>query len=80
MSFVELLNKGPVVILVKPNAKKEELSWDASRKAFRVSVTAPPDDNKANRAIIKLLSKRAGKRVHIIRGLKSREKLISLKP
>ncbi len=68
---------GKVKILVKPNSKKTEiLGWDEERKAFRVAVAAPAEDNKANIAVIKFFSKLTGKRVRILTGLKSKEKIL----
>ncbi|HLF54372.1 MAG TPA: DUF167 domain-containing protein [Candidatus Nanoarchaeia archaeon] len=70
---------GKVKILVKPNSKKTEvLGWDEERKAFRVAVAAPAEDNKANIAVIKFFSKLTGKPVRILTGLKSKEKIIAL--
>jgi len=43
---------------------------------LRVAVCAPPEDNKANIAILKFLKKLTKKRVFFISGLKSREKLL----
>ncbi len=68
---------GRVKILVKPNSKKTEvLGWDEERKAFRVAVAAPAEDNKANIALVKFLSKLSKKRVRIVSGLSSREKIV----
>ena len=66
-------------ILVKPNAKKTDiLGWDEDKKILRVAVSAPAEDNKANIAIIKFFSKKLGKRVRIVSGLKSKQKVLSL--
>ncbi len=68
---------GRIKILVKPNSKKTEiLGWDEERKAFRVAVAAPPEDNKANIALIKFFSKLTKKKVRILSGLKSKEKML----
>lgn len=64
-------------IIVKPNSPKNEIwGYDEERQAYRVNIKAKPEDNKANIEIIKFLSKLLKKRVNIIRGLKSREKII----
>jgi len=68
---------GRVKILVKPNAVKDELlGFDESRKAWRVAIAAPAEDNKANIAVIKFVSKLTGKRVRIAAGLASKQKVL----
>jgi len=68
-----------MTILAKPNAKRSEiLGWDESRKALRVAVAAPPDKDKANKELISFLSKLLKKKVEIIHGTKSREKMIRI--
>ncbi len=68
---------GRVKILVKPNAKKDEmLGWDETREAFRVAIAAPAEENKANIAVIKFFSKLTKKQVRILSGLRSKEKVL----
>lgn len=46
---------------------------------LQARVTAPPVDGKANRALRRLIAKRAGvapSRVSVVRGEKSRDKLV----
>jgi len=70
---------GRLKILVKPNSVKDEiLSWDDSRKAWRVAISAPAEENKANIAVIKFFSKLTKKRVRIVSGLASKEKILSI--
>lgn len=70
------LSKG-LNVIVKPGAKKDEVvGWDGNKKALRVNIRAPAEDNKANIAVVKLFSKLAGKRARIVRGFKSREKVL----
>lgn len=74
-----LLKDGPMKVLVKPGAKKTEiLGWDEGQEALRVGVAAPPEENKANRELVKFFSRLAGGRVRIVRGFASREKVLSL--
>ena len=71
--------EGRFKILVKPNSKKDELlGFDESRQAWKVAISAPPEDNKANIAIIKFFSKLTKKKVRIVTGLKSKEKVLNL--
>jgi len=66
-------------IIVKPNSSRNEvLRYDSDRKAYRVNIKARAEDNKANIEIIKFFSKLLGKRVRIISGLKSKEKILKL--
>lgn len=68
---------GRVKILVKPNSNKDEiLGFDEARSAWRVSISAPAEDNKANIAVIKFFSKLTKKKVRIVAGLTSKEKLL----
>lgn len=64
-------------IIVKPNSNRNELlGYDKERGAYRVNIKAKAEDNKANIEVIKFLSKLLKKRVKIIKGLKSKEKII----
>ena len=66
-------------IIVKPNASKNEiLSYDPEKKAYKVTIKAKPEQNKANIEIIKFFSKTLKKKEKIIRGLKSREKTLKV--
>ena len=75
---VDQLKSGKIKILVRPNAKKDEIiGYDENRKAWRVAIAAPAEENKANLAIIKFFSKLAGKPVRILTGLKSKTKILT---
>ena len=65
-------------IIAKPNSRENKISFDKERNAYRISINAKPEDNKANIEIIKFLSKTLKKKVIIISGLKSREKMIQV--
>ena len=76
--LVSELEKGNVAILVKANAIRDAIEgYDAERKAWRIAIAAPPEDNKANIAIIKFFSRLVGKPVRIVRGLTSKKKVIA---
>lgn len=65
--------------IVKTNAGKSEiLGYDEERKAYRVTVKAPPEKGKANLAVIKLFSKHFKKTARIISGFTSKEKLLKI--
>ncbi|HLC97147.1 MAG TPA: DUF167 domain-containing protein [Candidatus Nanoarchaeia archaeon] len=66
-------------IIVKTNSKNNEIiSYNKENKTFKLAIKAAPHDNKANIEIIKFLSKHFKKKVMIIKGFRSKEKLISL--
>ena len=66
-------------IIVKPNSKENRIEgFDKERNAYRVSIKVKPEDNKANIDIIKFLSKSLKKKVKIVSGLKSKEKIIEI--
>ena len=67
-------------IRVSPRAGKNEVGG-VHGDALRVRITAPPVDGAANRAIVKLLSKRLGvakSAVRIVQGQSGRDKLVEV--
>ena len=66
-------------VIVKPNSAKNEIvKLDKERKAYRVNIKEKAEDNKANIEIIKFFSKLLKKKVKIIKGLKSKEKVLKV--
>ena len=66
-------------IIVKPNAMENKIDeFDENKKAYRVSIRAKPEGNKANAEIIKFLSKLLKKRVKISSGFRSKETIIKI--
>jgi uncharacterized protein (TIGR00251 family) len=69
-----------VEVKVTPRASRDEIVG-LRDGALAVRVTAPPVDDAANRAVIKLIAKRAGvarSRVRIARGARGRRKRIEI--
>lgn len=72
------MTSAEIRVRVRPGARREELlqtddGWTVAR------VTAPPHEGRANKAVCRLLAKRlriAPSNVAIIRGARSREKVI----
>jgi len=62
-------------IKVIPNSKKEKIIKSTE---LIVKVREPAKNGKANKAIIKLLSKYFGKKVRIVSGFKSKKKNIEI--
>ena len=64
-------------VIVKPNSRKNGiLGYDEKKQAYLISIKEKAEDNKANIALIRFLSKMLGRKARIKSGLKSREKLI----
>lgn len=70
---------GLIPIRVTPRSRKN--SVEVRSGTIRVYVTAPPDDGRANEAVIKLLAKQVGIRASAISvqsGHTSRDKMLSI--
>lgn len=68
-----------IEVKVIPAAKKNFLKQDAG--VFKVYLTSPAVEGKANKALIEFLSEHYGvpkSRIEIIKGLKSRHKIINI--
>ena len=71
--------KGKFTVIVRPNSDRNEIiGWDEAQKAWRVAIAAPAERNKANLVLIKFLSKLTKKKVRIVAGLASKEKLLEI--
>jgi len=69
-----------IKLKVIPGAKTNEIvgTW---QDMLKVKVTAPPEDGKANKACIELLSKKYGvqkNKIRVVKGIKSREKVLEI--
>lgn len=67
-----------IEVRLRPRGHRDELIG-IEGGVLQARVTAPPVDGKANAALRKLIAKRAGvarSRVAIVRGEKSRDKLV----
>jgi uncharacterized protein (TIGR00251 family) len=67
-------------VRVKPGGKKDEVTG-VHDGALKLSVTAPPVEGKANRAVMKLLSRILGvapSRIDIVSGESSRTKRVRI--
>ena len=67
-----------VSVRLTPRSSADEL-LGMRDGVLQARVTAPPVDGKANRALCKLIAKRVGvapSRVRVVRGERSREKLV----
>ncbi len=72
-----------ITVKVSPGAKEDKVIGTDSKGVLKVRVSAPPEDGKANKALIEVLSKhfKLPKRCFVIEsGLTSRLKVISIDP
>ena len=63
-------------VRVKPNAKKSEILEEGD--TLKIAVKAPAQDNKANLELIKFLSRKTGKKVRLVSGATSKNKVVEL--
>lgn len=69
-----------ISVRVKPNAREERIGKTGDM--FTVYVKEPPKENKANRALIRLLSEYFNtpkSNICILKGLRSRQKVIEIR-
>jgi len=64
-------------IKVKPNSGRQELI-KLSSDAYLANIKSPPEKNKANIELIKLIKKEFGKQAKIIKGLSSKNKVVEI--
>lgn len=64
-------------VKIKPNAKKSEI-LNQEADTWHIAVKAPAEDNKANKELVRFLSKKLKKRVRIKSGLKSKTKILEI--
>jgi len=68
----------PVIhVKVIPNSKKERIS--IQNGTFKIYVTSPPENNKANTEMLRMLARYLGKKpseLRIIKGRTRKEKII----
>ena len=66
-------------VKVKPNARENRI-LEQTATTMTVSIAAPPEDNKANIALIKFLSRELKKQVRIVSGFGSKTKILEVLP
>jgi uncharacterized protein (TIGR00251 family) len=69
-----------IEVRLRPGSSREELGG-FSDGVLQARVSAPPRDGRANRALCRLIAKRAGvapSRVRVVRGERSRTKLVEV--
>lgn len=71
----KLANKETINVRVTTNAK-ESCIKEFKDDVLHIKLRSIPDKGKANKELIELLKEELGKNYEIIRGLKSREKVV----
>lgn len=73
------IDKSIIKVIVKPNSSKNKIiCFDNNKQAYKIGIKAEAKKNKANKELIKFLSKTLNKKVKIKSGLKSRKKIIKI--
>jgi uncharacterized protein len=70
-----------IEVRLRPRGSRDELAGMQGR-VLQAKVTAAPVDGRANRALCRLIAKRVGvapSRVSVVRGEKSRDKVVRVK-
>ncbi|MBW2984516.1 DUF167 domain-containing protein [Candidatus Woesearchaeota archaeon] len=66
-------------IIVKPNSSKNKIvGFDKEKQAYRIEIKAKPEANKANVEIVKFFTKLTKNKVKIVKGLRSKEKILKI--
>ncbi len=77
MSFI--IYYGMIIsVIVKTRAKENHIEFDNYSNSYKVFVKTEPKEGKANREVEKLLSRKFRKRARIIKGFRSKTKLVEL--
>lgn len=79
ISFFENLKQDETIeIRAKPNSSKSEIVYDFEKDIVNAFLHSIPDDNKANKELVKLFKKQLKLKVEIISGFKSRNKKVKI--
>ena len=71
--MIEEIKQGIIKVILKPNSSKNKIrEFDSKRKAYKIDIKSPAQDNKANIELVKFLSRALKKDVKITKGFKSR--------
>jgi uncharacterized protein len=66
-------------VIVKPNSRKTELlGFNDEKNAFKIAISEPAENNKANKELIRFISKLLKRKVLIEKGEKSMEKILRI--
>lgn len=77
MDISKHIKNNRLKLSVKPNTKKNEITGIV-KDIIKINIKAPAENNKANIEIIKFFAKYLNKKVFIISGLKSKNKILKV--
>lgn len=63
-----------IKVLVKPSSNETKITYDSEKSYYVVRLKSPPEKNKANKELIKVMSKFFNKRMVIKSGASSKIK------
>lgn len=67
-----------IKVKVKPNSNAQEIIKTGENE-YKISLKEKAEDNKANIKLLKLLKRYFGKEAKIVKGLKSKNKIVEIK-
>ena len=76
MKIIKFIENNLLKLKVTPNSKKTELLEKEGK--LRLYLKAVPEKRKANQELIKFFKKEFGLKVEIVKGEKSREKVLKV--
>jgi hypothetical protein len=77
MDILSFIKENKLKVIVRPNSFRTELiGYNENDKAVKVAVKAAPEKGRANQELVNFISKLIGKRVIVVKGLKSRKKTL----
>ncbi|MBS3175008.1 DUF167 domain-containing protein [Candidatus Woesearchaeota archaeon] len=66
-------------VIVKTNSTDNKIvNYDKENNIYKINLKAKPIDGKANKELLKFLSKELKKKVSILSGFKSKEKILEI--
>ena len=79
LDLTNYIKDGRLTVRVKPSSPKNKiLHYDTNIGALRVEIKAAPESGKANMEVIKFFSKLLKKKVEIVKGKTSKNKVLKI--
>lgn len=73
----KMLEQESFAVVVKPNSKRNAIvKFDNTKNAFFVEIKAEAKNNKANIELVKFISKLLKHKVEIVKGFRSKKKIL----
>lgn len=79
MNQLEKLKKGDLLkVIVVPNSSKTAITGINEDESLKITISAPPEKDKANEELLKYLKKNHKLRAKIVKGSKTRKKTLEI--